>query len=257
MAVCKRRVILYSVGLLLGSFPAYAGGPQTKLEKAGGFSSEESLPATFSFRFEITVYLMPIETGSYQFAFKPYAPPGDDAPQLNTMVSGDIVLLDTEKLIQSIQVQSGDQPVSVKLEAGKLYRMSLASLMDSTPADKSASVTIPAGLAAAISASIDKPAWLEGVQGYISVPANCPEIRFLCGPRLSLISPAGVRTDMSPEKTSPGLDSSLAVPAGEDGQFWKVGNQTRGVVGFTGQVPPFINLNSFQSLLPPPSDGPK
>jgi hypothetical protein len=216
-----------------------------------GSLSEDSMPGTFSFRFEMMVYLMPVETGSYEFDFKPYAPPGDDATMPDTGVSGDIVHDGTEQSVQSISVQSGGQPVSVKLEAGQLYRMTLASMMNGVPADKSASVTIPAGLAAAVSAPIDRPAWLEGVKGYISVPANCSEIRFVCGPRLSLISPAGVRTDIAPDPANPDGESSHAIPSGEDGQTWIVGNQTRGMVGFTGEVPPYINLNSFHFLLPP------
>jgi len=251
----KMRAVICVLEVLLGVVSMPAGAQEPKLELAGGSSSAESQPAAFSFRFEIIIYLMPLETGSYQFSFKPYTPPGDDAPMLNTEVSGDIVQQDNAKSVQSIQVQVGGQPVSVKLEARKLYTMTLASLMDSIPADKSASVTIPLGLAAAILAPINKPAWLEGVEGYINVPVDCSEIRSLCGPRLSLISPGGVRTDLSPSKTNPGGESSLAVPAGEDGQVWKVGNQTRGVVGFTGQVPPLINLNSLHFLLPPQSGG--
>jgi len=105
-------------------------------------------------------------------------------------------------------------------------------------------------LAAVISTPVDEPAWLEGVVGYISVPSDCHEIRAVCGPRLSLISQRGVRSDLAPAGADSDGIVSLAVPAGESGQVWQVGNQTRGKVGFAGKVSPFINLNSRSFLQP-------
>jgi len=136
------RAVFWVLGMPLGFALVTGQGEPPKLELADGSGTTESLPAEFSFRFVITVFLMPIETGGYQFTFKPFTVVGEDANLVDTGVSGEVVQQDSGKSIASVLVQSGGEPVTMKLEAGKLYRMTLASLVNGIPADKSASVKV-------------------------------------------------------------------------------------------------------------------
>jgi len=234
---------------ILGGGRLEAADP-VRLELVRGEESAETLPQTVGFRFELRVYVMPLAEGEFVFAFSPYAPPGESAEAADFAVTGSLVDAETDAVVDSITATEADTKMTVRLQANRMYRLDLASLRNGLAADRSSKVVVPSGLAAALEATADRPAWVEGLVGAIFVPPGTTEIVGFGEPRLSLISPSKQRTDLGMAQVKEDGLAHLPVDPGEDGRFWVVGNQTRGKVFFSGAVPGWINLNQADLLLP-------
>jgi|GEM_PF-3062410 hypothetical protein len=255
MKTIPRRLLCCAI-VLLGFGPVGNGDGAVPADlQAGGLvlhegvSDRETPPTPVRFRFEITLYVQPLADGPVEILASPFAAT-DDSARSHFQISGDIIRVKDGQTIASILTADPETKTEVELKAGTLYRIQLASLVDGVPGDKTASILLPEGLAAAILASFEKPAWVEGINGFLWVPAGSREIPCVGAPRVSLISPDGVRTDISTPNAGAEDAKALPVRPDETGQIWKVGNQTRGLVGFGGNIPPWINLNGRNLLLP-------
>lgn len=242
------------LAILVGGWVWSGGGLEAAgsvfLEHVRGDEAEETLPQTVGFRFELTTFVMPLADGEYEFVFSPHAPVEEREGQGDFEVTGSLVDGETGAVMQSISAAEAETKVKVRLQARRIYRLDLASLRNGLPADISGRVVFPSGLAVALEASADRPAWVEGFVGAIFVPPGATEIVCFGDPRLSLISPSKQRTDVGRAMVKEDGRAHLPVEPGEDGRFWVVGNQTRGRVFLAGRVPGWINLNQADLLLP-------
>lgn len=220
------------------------------LVPVGGDSAEETVPQKVGFRFALTAYLMPDKDGAYALTFSPYIKPSEESDLGDFMIAGYLIDQETDAEVESFMVTAQNTVQSVNLKANRLYRLEVTSMKNDEPADLTGSIIFPTGMRVALLASEENSSWLDGVSGVIFVPPGCKEILCFGEPRLSLISPSGVRTDVSVNTSETEGLAKVPVDSGEDGQFWKVGNQTRGKVFFAGEVPPLINLNQADLLLP-------
>lgn len=249
-----RVSMLGSALLSMSLFPqtgrAAPSNEEARLILYQGESEEEAPPATVNFRFELTLYVQPLADGTVEFIASPYVPP-QDAGRNDCVLSGDIVRVEDEKTVASIFASEAGTKIIADFQAGKLYRIKLASLVNGNPGDKSAKFRIPENVAAAIPASLAEPAWIEGVAGFLWIPANCSELFCIGSPRLSLFSPEGTRSDIGTAKATEENAKKVPVRPDQTGQIWKVGPQTRGRVGIGGAAPAWINLNRQHLLLPP------
>lgn len=137
--------------------------------------------------------------------------------------------------------------VELSLEAGHSYRLEL----NPTMGGGDATFEWPAELPLAFEASEDEPLWTDGGGPlYFLVPKGCKEVWCRGNPRLSLVTPAGKRIDVTPEMYKEGQDAAhITVNPGEDGKLWTVWNQTRGSISFLN-VPPYLSALPGQMLLP-------
>lgn len=236
------------VGILGGE--ELRAADSVRLELVRGEEAAETLPQTLGFRFELRVFVMPLEDREFVFGFSPYAPPGETVEAADFALSATLVEAGAETVVESVTAAEPNTKMTVRLSANRLYRLDLASLRNGLPADRSGKVDFPGGLAVALEATVDRPAWVEGFVGTIFVPPGTTEIVCFGDPRLSLISPSKQRTDLGAAQLKDDGLARLAVDPGEDGRFWVVGNQTRGKVFFGGTVPGWINLNQADVLLP-------
>lgn len=240
--------VLGVVGILGGG--ALQAADPVRLELVRGEEAAETLPQAVGFRFELRAYVMPLADGEFVFGFSPYAPPGEAAEAADFAVTVSLVDAGTDAVVESITATEADTKMTVRLQANRMYRLDLASLRNGLAADRSGKVVFPSGLAVALEATAERPAWVEGFIGAIFVPSGTTEIVCFGEPRLSLISPSKQRTDLGMAQVKEDGLARLPVDPGEDGRFWVVGNQTRGKVFFAGSVPGWINVNQADLLLP-------
>lgn len=205
------------------------------LALVAGDVSSATLPYQVKFRYRHRLYVEPLGSGSFSFAFDPLAP--------TARIEGSLIRQRDGVEVAAISVTGTAATQSFTLEKGELYRLELAT------GGATSTFIVPSGLAAACEASERDPVWLDMCGGFVYVPPGAQELRAYGNPRLSLLSPTGVRTDLLPTTQGPEGFNRLPVPTGQDRAIWTVYNQTRGEVAFLN-IPPLINLNRAHLLLP-------
>lgn len=194
-------------------------------------------PMRVGFRYRNTFYLQSPAGGDYTLAFEPAD---------GQKITGSLAPHPAGDAVREFNLaEAGRQAVGIVLQAGRLYRLELAT------GGASSTVTFPDGLAVALEASEERPCWMDGGGPFVvMVPAKTAEIRCQGTPRLSLISPRGERTDVTPVLCKAGDEfARIPVPTADAGCAWQVGAQTRGAAAFFN-IPPLIQLNSRYLLLP-------
>lgn len=206
-----------------GNLVAKSGLPK------GRYAASRTVP----FRHAATAYLLPRESGAFPFQFGPAV-----TAYLETAAEG-------KRVAEFKAAEPGAAPpAAVPLTTGTLYRLVLKT------GGATSSVTIPDALTAAFEASPDQPLWLDsGATFYLYVPAGTTELRCSGNPRLSLLDPGQVRTDINRESQAGQAFASIPVKPSQAGRLWTVGNQTRGEIAFYN-VPALVQLDDQCVLLP-------
>lgn len=181
-------------------------------------------------------FVMPAETRAYRFRV------------VGRGTELELFDREADRSIRSVTLPTKEtNAVEIPLEAGRCYRLELTPTMGGGDA----TFEWPADLPLAFEASEDEPLWTDaGGPLYFLVPKGCEEVWCRGNPRLSLITPAGKRIDVTPEMYKEGQDAArVPVNPGEDGKLWTVWNQTRGSISFLN-VPPYLSALPGRILLP-------